>query len=65
MRIGFEPGDGSFEITLENGEKLPSDWNIPGVHVMREVGPMCGGAIYRTIKTEHQILSPEELNATS
>lgn len=63
MRIGFEPGDGSFGIVLENGENLPPDWNIPGVHVMRETTLPDGRLSYRTIKTETQIL--EMSNGTS
>ena len=65
MRFGCEPGDGSIHIILENGENLPSQWNQLGVSVMREIIPMCGGAIYRTIKTENQILPQELANGTS
>lgn len=36
MTVTFEPGDGSFEITLQPGEPLPEEWNKPGVTVLRE-----------------------------
>jgi hypothetical protein len=37
MKTTFEPGDGSFEITLAPGEILPSQWNLKGVVVVREI----------------------------
>jgi len=57
MRFGCEPGDGSIHIILENGEKLPPQWNVPGVSVMEEVAPICGGTQYRMIKQEDEILA--------
>ena len=39
MKISFEPGDGSFEITLQPGEVLSNRWRVPGVTVLRETQP--------------------------
>ena len=51
-RIGFEPGDGSFEITLEKGEQLDSQWNVRGVIVFQENEPN----VFTMIKDYNQIL---------
>ncbi len=54
MRIGFEPGDGSFTIILQNGEVIPRQWNIEGVTMMRETEPNR----YQYVKQETEILAP-------
>ena len=53
MRVGFEPGDGSFEVVLEHNEPVPPEWNIPGAVILRESTP-----IYRVIKPLGEVLEP-------
>lgn len=53
MRIGFEPGDGSFTIILQNGEVIPRQWNIEGITIMRETEPNR----YQYVKQETEILA--------
>lgn len=52
MTMSFEPGDGSFELTLANGESLPAEWNVSGVAAFRETTP----GTYTLIKGYNQIL---------
>lgn len=36
MQISFEPGDGSFEITLESDEPIRPEDNVKGVCILRK-----------------------------
>lgn len=56
MRISFEPGDGSFDITLKSGEKLPRKWNVKGVAVWVEDK---GGEAYRLVKGYYNTLDED------
>jgi hypothetical protein len=52
MKVTFEPGDGSFEVILEDKEPLPPEWNVLGVAVLREISPKT----YRLIKDYEESL---------
>ncbi len=51
--VSFEPGDGSFEVTLDEKEPFPTEWNKFGVYVLRADGN--GG--YYEVKDYQEILT--------
>jgi hypothetical protein len=51
MKTTFEPGDGSFEITLDKDDKLSSEWIIFGVTVWAS-----GENGFECVKGNHDIL---------
>lgn len=56
VTITFEPGDGSFDVTLSENEPFTAEWNVPCALVIRH-----HQSGYVILKHRGRVLSPETL----